>query len=180
MKYLVTSLKNSEEKEEIHKKGLYCYDLRSSDDGVGIATVEKNVLVNRAGSVITDEIIEFQKGDFIDYKFFEAVNTNVSSIEELLSSKGKKRTRELDNNMYLIDCGYRNDEPIALVERTTKYGKEYIIGFNYEISNNEIKWGYGYYYYENINKAKKDFEKVLAGGNLADTFTNKKNKSRER
>lgn len=41
MKYLVTNHKNNEEKEKIQKQGLYCYDLRSYDDRVGIATIEK-------------------------------------------------------------------------------------------------------------------------------------------
>ena len=129
MKYLVTSHKDAKEKAEIQKKGLYCYDLRDSDDGKGIATIEEFVFINRAGSIITNEKIEFQKDDFIDYDFFEKVNENVGTIEELLSSKNK--TRQLDDNMFVIDVGYRNKEPIALVERTTKYGKEYIIEFYY-------------------------------------------------
>ena len=173
MKYLVTSYKDTKEKAEIQKQGLYCYDLRDSDDGTGIATIEKFVFVNKVGSIITDEKIELEKDDFIDYDFFESVNESVGTIEELLSSKIPKR-RQLDNNMYVIDIGYRNEEPIALVERTTKYGKEYIIGFNYEIKDNKIQWRYGYYYDTDINKAKDDFKRVLAGGNLAETF--KKNK----
>lgn len=178
MKYLVTSHKDAKEKAEIQKQGLYCYDLRDSDDRKGIATIEEFVFINRVGSIITNEKIEFQKDDFIDYDFFEKVNENVGTIEELLSSKNK--TRQLDDNMLVIDVGYRNKEPIALVERTTKYGKEYIIGFNYEITDNKIQWGYGYYYDTNIAKAKSDFKKVLAGGNLADTFEKKKNKAKER
>lgn len=177
MKYLVTRHKDAKEKAEIQKQGLYCYDLRDSDDGKGIATIEEFVFINRVGSIITNEKIEFQKDDFIDYDFFEKVNENVGTIEELLSSKNK--TRQLDDNMFVIDIGYRNKEPIALVERTTKYGKEYIIGFNYEITDNKIQWRYGYYYTD-ITKAKNDFKKVLAGGNLADTFEKKKNKAKER
>jgi len=180
MKYLVTSHKDAKEKAEIQKQGLYCYDLRDSDDGKGIATIEEFVFINRVGSIITNEKIEFQKDDFIDYDFFEKVNKNVGTIDELLSSKTQNKTRQLDDNMYVIDVGYRNKEPIALVERTNKYGKEYIIGFNYEITDNKIHWGYGYYYDTDITKAKNDFKKVLAGGNLADTFEKKKNKAKER
>lgn len=85
------------------------------------------------------------------------------------------RTRELDNGMFVMDVGFRNEEPIALVERTFKNGtKEYIIAFNYEIEDNNINWGYGYYYSDNIEKAKVDFSRVLKGENLADTFDNKK------
>lgn len=84
------------------------------------------------------------------------------------------RTRELDNGMFVMDVGFRNEEPIALIERTFKNGtKEYIIAFNYEIKDNSINWGYGYYYNENIDKAKEDFARVLKGENLADTFENK-------
>ena len=36
------------------------------------------------------------------------------------------RTRELDNEMFVMDVGFRNEEPIALIERTFKNGtKEY-------------------------------------------------------
>lgn len=85
------------------------------------------------------------------------------------------KTRELDNGMYVMDVGYRNEEPIALVERTFRNGKkEYIIAFNYEIEDNSINWGYGYYYSDNIEKAKNDFSRVLKGENLADTFDNNK------
>ena len=84
------------------------------------------------------------------------------------------RTRELDNGMFVMDVGFRNEEPIALIERTLKNGtKEYIVAFNYEIKDNSINWGYGYYYNENIDKAKEDFARVLKGENLADTFENK-------
>lgn len=85
------------------------------------------------------------------------------------------RTRELDNGMFVMDVGFRNEEPIALVERTFKNGtKEYIVAFNYEIEDNNINWGYGYYYSDDIEKAKVDFSRVLKGENLADTFDNKK------
>lgn len=85
------------------------------------------------------------------------------------------RTRKLDNGMFVMDVGFRNEEPIALVERTFKNGtKEYIVAFNYEIKDNSINWGYGYYYSDNIEKAKTDFSRVLKGENLADTFENKK------
>lgn len=179
MKFLVTSHRDNREKEEIQRQGLYCYDLRGCDDGTGIATIEKGVLVNRVGSIVTDEEIKFQESDFIDYDFFEKVNESVGTMEDLLSSKVPNKTRQLDDNMIVIDVGYRNEQPVALVERTTQYGKEYIIGFNYEITDNKMQWGYGYYYGTDITKAKNDFKKVLAGGNLADTFKEKRNKNRD-
>ena len=64
MKYFITSWKNNKEKKEIEKKGLYCYDLRCDDDGFSIATIEKNVLVNRVGSIITDKKLNFNSKYF--------------------------------------------------------------------------------------------------------------------
>lgn len=81
--------------------------------------------------------------------------------------------RKLDSGIFLIDVGYRNDIPIALVEKHYNENVEYIIAFNYKIDNNKINWGYGYYYNKNIGKAMEDFKKVLAGHNLADTFFKK-------
>ena len=46
--------------------GLYCYDLRGSDDDPGIpAALEENVTVNRAASVITAEPVELPEEDFL-------------------------------------------------------------------------------------------------------------------
>lgn len=50
---------------------------------------------------------------------------------------------------------------------------EYVIGFGYEIKDNKIDWQYGYYYLTDFEKAKTDFKRVLAGENLADTFSEK-------
>jgi hypothetical protein len=93
----------------------------------------------------------------------------------------ENRHRSLDNGMYVKDLGYREKQPIALLERTFKDGtKEYIIAFSYEIKNNSIDWGYGYYYSDDVKKAQEDFKKVLSGGTLSDTFINRKeNKNME-
>ena len=90
------------------------------------------------------------------------------------------KTRMLEDGMYVIDLGYRNKQPVALIEKTMQdNSKEYIIAFNYKITDKKIDWAYGYYYNENISKAKQDFNKVLSGGNLANTFDkNKKDKER--
>lgn len=77
----------------------------------------------------------------------------------------------------ILETGTRNNEKVALIERTTEYGKEYIVAFNYKVNDKKVEWGYGYYYDSNYIKAKDDFEKVKAGGNLADTFDVKKNKN---
>ena len=74
----------------------------------------------------------------------------------------------------LLLQGYRNEQPVALVERKLEENVEYVIAFNYEIKNNELSWGYGYYYDDNFDKAIKDYQKVILGGDLADTFSEKK------
>ena len=87
-------------------------------------------------------------------------------------------TRQLDNGMFIMDLGYRNTQPVALIEKTMNdNSKEYIIAFDYRIIDTKIDWGYGYYYDDNISKAKNDFQKVLSGKSIADTF-NKNNKER--
>ena len=81
------------------------------------------------------------------------------------------------DNKVIIETGKRNDEPVALVEHCFKNGtKEYIVAFHYKVNDEKVDWGYGYYYDNNIEKAKADFEKVKAGGNLADTFKEEKTK----
>lgn len=48
-------------------KGLYCYDLRSDDNGNGFATIEPHVSVNHAGSVITDFPVDFGEAGYISF-----------------------------------------------------------------------------------------------------------------
>lgn len=76
---------------------------------------------------------------------------------------------KLDDKL-ILDIGKRGDTPVALVKKKNRHKKEYIVAFDYEIKDNKTIWGYGYYYDQDIKKAKADFEKVKAGGNLADTF----------
>ena len=47
--------------------GLYCYDLRHSDDGDRFCTVEPRVAVNHGGSVITDEPLDFGEKGYIAF-----------------------------------------------------------------------------------------------------------------
>lgn len=83
-------------------------------------------------------------------------------------------TRRINDTFSVVDVGFRNEQPVALVEKIfADNSKEYIIAFDYSIENDNIDWGYGYYYNENIDKAKEDFSRVLKGENLADTFENK-------
>lgn len=104
MKYLITSYKNRKEKQEIENDGLYCYDLRHNDNGIGIATIEKSVSVNRVGSIITNKEIKFGNksyNDFIDFKKFSSENQQVDRIEQLedelsKTNNGKEEIRVIN------------------------------------------------------------------------------------
>ena len=95
MKYLVTGHLDKNEKEEIEKKGLYCYDLRLSDLGDEIANIERSVLVNKVGNMITNEKLDFEKSpnDFINYMDFILKHEQVNSIDEMLPSKNKEQLK---------------------------------------------------------------------------------------
>ena len=80
---------------------------------------------------------------------------------------------ETYNDKTVLLTGMRKDQPIVLVERVVDEKPEYIIGINYEIKDNNLSWGYGYYYDDDIKKALNDYQKVIEGGNLADTFIKK-------
>ncbi len=137
-----------------------------------------------AGEFLKSE--EYKNEKYSSYEMLESwVNDNKDFIREQHSlfigeTIDRDTTRMLDGGMYVIDLGYRNKQPVALIEKTMQdNSKEYIIAFNYKITDKKIDWAYGYYYNENISKAKQDFNKVLSGGNLANTFDkNKKDKER--
>lgn len=140
--------------------------------------------------------------DFCDYlsrhfiKSEEYQNTNYSTYDMLvkwlennknkikqdykdfIDGDVKSKTRSLDNGIYVIDLGYRREQPVALVEKSYEDFKEYIIAINYKIKDNKIEWGYGYYYDNNINKAREDFQKVISGGSLTNTFDKKEREER--
>ncbi len=87
MKFLITDSKSEREKREIRSRGLYCYDLRLSDDGDKIATIETSVTVNNVGSIITNEqiiIVDKINQNYVDYESFIVNNEQVDKIEELL------------------------------------------------------------------------------------------------
>lgn len=96
MKYLVTHILSKKERQSYESKGLFCYDLRNSDFGNDIASIEKRVCVNRIGSMVTNK--EIKLGDkypdnFVDYDTFVSHNKSVNEIEELLSKNKKERSR---------------------------------------------------------------------------------------
>ena len=44
IKFLVSGIMNKDEKTKYEEMGLYCYDLRDSDDGRDISSIEKRVI----------------------------------------------------------------------------------------------------------------------------------------
>jgi len=75
-----------------------------------------------------------------------------------------------NKNLKILEVGYRNDEPIALVEKEIPLmnRKEYIVVFNYTVdeANQKLTWGYGYYYFDRVS-GKNAYNKVIKGGNLS-------------
>lgn len=92
MKFYVTDFLTNDEKKKYEKLGLFCYDLRGSDDGSEIANIERRVIINNVGAIITNKEINFNSHSFVDYNIFTSNNKCVSSISELLN-KGKNRER---------------------------------------------------------------------------------------
>lgn len=80
-----------EERKKYEKLGLYCYDLRSSDDGGEIANIEKRVIVNNVGSIITNKKINFSDKDYVDFEKFISKNNEVFHLKDLLKNKKVER-----------------------------------------------------------------------------------------
>lgn len=118
---------------------------------------------------------EYKNVKYSSYEILESwVNDNKNFIKNqhdlFVGESSSNKTRKLGNGMYVIDVGYRKEQPVALVKKDTDYGLEYIVAFNYKIDNDRINWAYGSYYGDDFTKAKQDFDKVLNGGNLSKTF----------
>lgn len=97
MKYYITHILDKEERQKYENMGLFCYDLRDSDFGNDIASIEKTVIVNRIGSMVTNKEIKLgdkYPNDFVDYDEFTLNNKEVDSIEELMQ-KNKNKDREV-------------------------------------------------------------------------------------
>lgn len=123
---------------------------------------------------------KFIKTDYykdMKHSTYEMLQDWISDNKEIIQSEYLCYSHK--DNKCIIETGKRNSDKVALVEHQFKDGtKEYIIAFNYKVDDKKLDWGYGYYYNNDLKKAKEDFEKVKAGGNLADTF--KENKEEER
>lgn len=76
---------------------------------------------------------------------------------------------EFDNS-HILETKSIEETEVALIEIKKQNRKEYIIATEYNLNNRKLYWSNAYYYNGDFEKAKEDFEKVKAGGNLADIF----------
>lgn len=161
------------------------YDLLN--DMLSKSSIPENDISYDFCSMVAGEFLkseQYRNEKYSAYEMLEEwVIENKDKIKEEYAkftgvSMDSKKTRELENAI-VLDVGYRRNEPVALVERKNDDNKEYVIAFYYKITDNKIDWAYGYYYDNDLTKAKEDFKEVISGGNLADTFIqNKKDKER--
>lgn len=91
MKFYITDYLSFEERKKYKKLGLYCYDLRSSDDGSEIANIEKRVIVNNAGSIITNKKINFNRENYVDFDTFVSINNEVFHLKDLFKNRKMER-----------------------------------------------------------------------------------------
>lgn len=133
-------------------------------------------------NLIANRFLQSEEYKNTKYSAYEMLQEWLSDNQEIIQSEYLCYSHK--DNKCILETGKRNSDKVALVEHQFKDGtKEYIVAFHYEVDDKRVNWGYGYYYGNDLKRAKKDFEKVKAGGNLADTFEekkSKKNKERER
>ena len=166
MYYLITGYKTNSEKEEIKDLRLYCYDLRHGDDG-DISTIEKGVLVNRAGSIVTDEELTFgntSMTDMIDFEEFVKNNEEVDSLAELVCINMKKQ-EELNYYAFCIGYDFLNNffqtseyaECDIVNEECKKLAKQFMKSSNYKNMENSGYENLEEWLEENKEKIKRDY-----------------------
>lgn len=85
----------------------------------------------------------------------------------------------------ILEIGKRQSTPVALIQKGKGENIEYIVAIGYEVNDKKTEWGYGFYYGNDLLKAREDFERANNGEDLVDTFAEenkkkKKHKERER
>ncbi len=133
--------------------------------------------------------LENKEGLQIYLKYCKDNNINMNILKEKFNYSGMdllkfQHDKEIyyKDNISLIAVGSRKDTPVALLlKESTKsiLESQYIIAFNYSVKDEKMQWGYGYYYDKDFKKAMSDFENVIKGKNLANTFS-KNSKEKER
>lgn len=131
---------------------------------------------------VSSKFLESEDYKNLRYSTYEMldkwINENKAQIQYDYNEYIGKKYETYKEKTILLQ-GNRREQPVALVERNIGENVEYVIAFNYEIKDNDLTWGYGYYYDDNFNKAIQDYQKVLLGGDLADTFAEKKDTQKE-
>lgn len=72
-------------KREIIPTGLYAYDIRESDTGDDFVTIERRVIVNHAGTILSK--IEFDMGTTGTVKINEYGFEDTTTLQEWLNTK---------------------------------------------------------------------------------------------
>lgn len=90
------------------------------------------------------------------YSAYEMLQEWLSDNQEIIQSEYLCYSHK--DNKCILETGKRNSDKVALVEHQFKDGtKEYIVAFHYEVDDKRVKWGYGYYYGNDLKRAKKRF-----------------------
>lgn len=157
MRYFITDYRNEQAKEDIRSLGLYCYSLRSTDGSWNdIATIENHVLINRYGSIITDEEIKLgdkYPDDFIDFNEFAMKNKKVGSITELRSDLEDYGIIDLSDNDEI------ENEFTNLFESSEDF-------LELDEMSYQDKYDYIINHYKNVN----DYEIILKGGHIYELY----------
>ena len=62
-------------------EGTFAYDIRESDDGETFATIEKQVIVNHAGTIITRQEIPMTCGDYAPVEDYNLIGEETTYQE---------------------------------------------------------------------------------------------------
>lgn len=167
MRYFITDYRNEQAKEDIRSLGLYCYSLRSADNNWGeIATIENHVLINRYGSIITDEEIflgDTYPNDFIDFNEFAMKNKKVGSITDLREDLEDYGIIDLSDDKEI------ENEFISLFESSDDFEE-------LDKMSSEEKYNYIIEHYNSVN----DYELILNSGHIYQLFHINKDYKKEK
>lgn len=153
MKYFITEYKSQEAKDNLRLLGLFCYSLRSSENNWSeIATIEEHVLINRYGSIITDEEIKLgthYPENFIDFLEFSLQNTKVNSLCDLKNGLEDYGILDL-SEIEVIDTEF--NKIISISKSSTESGEK----------TSQEKFDYIIEHYNSL----EDFKLINNGGHI--------------
>lgn len=100
--------------------------------------------------------------------FSDYIENNKFEILKSYDSFTGAEQKYYNNNLRVLEFGYRRNEPVALIEKFLgNKDKEYVIAINYTKDGDNLSWDRGFYFDDKI-KAKKKFDSVLKGKSLYD------------